>query len=158
MAHQVELKTACMDDLDVYAFRDSASGRLRVTGVAIDGELAVPTLSFWRSMFGAVGLSSQVGTQFDEYTWFLRMRNAHPYLVFRYAKVTDRHGNAMLMGEPRDMHAAIEELEETRTSHGTADWEDLVAERLAQHWQAVTPDAGEGLMPAPEGSIRPSLN
>ena len=183
MANNVELKTACMDDLDVYAFREAASGRLRITGVAIDGQLSVPTVSFWRSMFGEVGLASQVGPRFDEYTWFLRLRNAHPHLVFRYAEVTDRHGNSLLMGQPRDGQPWPSDPWEEETywqgdvelmDEGVPDTvpdpelDDYAAERLAHHWGVAKsasddgmkdePIEGDLLMTAPEGGIRPSLN
>ena len=179
MENQVQLKTACIDDMDVYAFREAGTDRLRITGVAIEGQLSVPTLSFWRSMFGEVGLSSQVGPRFDEYEWFLRLRSAHPYLVFRYAIVTDRHGNSLLLGKPRDAAVALAEFEDALESVAIEitqgeplqpELDDYASERLTYQWQGAGQGTGQGtghgtgqsangsLMSAPKGGVRPSVN
>lgn len=167
MAYRVLLKTACIDDLEIHAYREAKTRKLRITGVTINGRLAVPTLSFWRSMFGEVGLATCVGARFDEYAWFSRLRCANPFLVFRYAIAIDHHGNAMLLGIPRKGFSSWNVTDTGSPSENDletdgdpdGDPEDHMAERLSHHWQqAATDAAAKGFMDAPAGSLRPSLN
>lgn len=163
MAFQVLLKTACVDDVAIHAFRETRTHRLRITGVTIQGQLAVPTLSFWRTMFGEIGLASCVGPRFDEYTWFLRLRSAHPFLVFRYAIAIDQHGNAMLLGVPRrglaSWNVTDGVLEPDTSFEADGGFEDQMAERLSLYWQEPTDvSVPPGFMDTPAGTLPPSMN
>ncbi len=127
-------RVARLSDFQLHGIRRSGTGRVAVVGFTVDGQLALPSRSFWQWLFTQFSAVAQIE---DEAEFFHRVRSEMPDAYVDYGLVWDREGHAVL------------------TAPGLPEKVSGFARRPRPR---ECPRDDQLFMKSTEGTIRPSLN
>jgi hypothetical protein len=99
----------------MHGIRNSKNGRVAVLGFTVEGQLALPSRSFWRSLMAqfpeTVRFPAPADQQaLDEAEFFHRLRVLQPQAEVRYELDWDDEGNAILLA-PRSTASEFDQVE-----------------------------------------------
>jgi hypothetical protein len=98
MKWNVEYGQTRVRNLKIVGIRSSKTNKIQVTGVEIDGQMAVPSPRFWKSLLMQFGISESVLRYFDHAEVFERISAMSPDDALRYCIGSDDDGNKRLLG------------------------------------------------------------
>ncbi len=97
MKWNVKYGQAHVRDMKIVGIRNTRTNKITVTGVEVNGQMAVPSPRFWKSLFKQFGISESVFRYFDHAEVFERISALAPNDSIRYCIESDEDGNRRLM-------------------------------------------------------------
>ena len=119
MATTFEYSTTAVKDIRVEKTVDD-TGKTRVTGIVLDGEVLEPSPRFWTSMYALYGFSGSIFKYFDHAEVFERIAQVQSNDTLRYcvARDDDCVGHMLAVSKPDKPIVGYEDLMEQLTKFG----------------------------------------
>lgn len=168
MHNRFENTFARMSDFRLHGVRHSETNRIHITGISIQGRLAVPSPSFWKALLRQFDVAEKSVRDLDKDRLFQELLSDSPDREVEFGMTTDDDGNAFLTGPILDDFSADPDAAATdwagwespqRTEFGanrfTQMWGEYHSERCLGREEGL---AGGGLMEDWGYGPRPSMN
>lgn len=163
MQNRFENTVARICDLRLHAVRFSGTGRVHVTGITVQGRLAVPAPSFWKALARQFDWAERSVRDLDKDTLFQELLSEAPQREIEFGMTTDDDGNAFLTGPILDDFSADPDAEPIdwagRERIGMSDTARFAATgRMNEVWPVDGQPQNPHLMSGPPYGPRPSRN
>ena len=154
MQNRFENTLARIRDFRLHGVRFSKSGRVHITGITVQGCLAVPSPSFWKAIMRQFDVVEKSVRDLDKDELFQELLNESPDQEIEFGMTTDDEGNAFLTGPILDDFSADPDAD---LAEFRAGWERPEMQR-SDHF--TTPDSNRAprFMSGPDFGPRPSMN